>query len=304
MKTCIKLSHVISFLLICSLTALYGQEKNDQSLNDKLYQQYKEKGVDAALATYHKEADKDDEYTGMSEPLNQLGYQIMMEAKDLDAAEKVFLAQIKTYPNEANPLDSYGEFLMKKGKNEEAKKYFKKSVAAIEAMNDPSQARNILIASKSNLAKIEGKTSVFDFVVGSWDMKIYDIIDGVKTPPYTGTIQWSYNDDNSLITGSMYDDQGIYRGSRILAYDALDDVYDLAYIRGGVFSGIEPSTLMIEENSPQKVVFLETYKENDQDKKARHTITKEGGTVEWSINELDTNDAENPVAVMNFQKQK
>lgn len=303
MKTFIKLKHVISFLLICSLTTAFGQENTETSFNDKLYQQYKEKGVDAAIAAYHKEADKDDKYTGMTEPLNQLGYQILMESKDEDAAEKVFLEQIKTYPTEANPLDSYGEFLINKGENEKATEYLKKSVAAIEAMDDPSEAKDILIASKSNLAKLNGKTAVFDFVDGNWNMEIYDIVDGIKAPPYNGSMKWSYNDDNTIITGKMYDTQGTYRGSRIIAYNALDDVYDLAYARSGVYAGLQPSTLTIEENSAQKVVFLETFKEDGKDKKARHVITKKDKMVDWSVNELDDNEAENEVVVMNFKKQ-
>ncbi|MEH6407490.1 MAG: hypothetical protein V7767_09430, partial [Leeuwenhoekiella sp.] len=294
MKTIIQLKLMVSFLLICALSTAFGQDNKEASLNDKLYEEYKEKGVDAALETYYKMADKDDEYTGMSEPLNQLGYQILMEAKDTDAAEKVFLAQIQAYPNEANPLDSYGEILMNKGENEKAKEYFMKSVAVIEAMDDPSEAKDILIASKSNLAKLNGKTAVFDFVEGNWNMEIYDIVDGIKAPPYNGSMKWSYNDDNTIITGKMHDTQGTYRGSRIIAYNALDDVYDLAYARSGVYAGLQPSTLTIKENSPQKVVFLESYEEDGKDKKARHTITKKDEMIDWSVNELDDNDSEKP----------
>ena len=61
-------------------------------------------------------------YEGLQEPLNLLGYKLMMEDKDLETAEAVFKTQIEEYPEQANPYDSYGDLLLEKGEKEKAKK--------------------------------------------------------------------------------------------------------------------------------------------------------------------------------------
>ncbi|WP_144962926.1 tetratricopeptide repeat protein [Gillisia sp. Hel_I_86] len=56
----------------------------------------------------------------------------MLEDQDLDAAKKVFEAQIAEYSKEANPYDSYADLLLEMGNKEEAKKNLKKSVELAE----------------------------------------------------------------------------------------------------------------------------------------------------------------------------
>ena len=80
----------------------------------KLYEVYKENGIEEALKVYDKE-NTNKKYEGMAEPLNILAYKLMQEDKDLEAASKLMQAQIKEYPEEANPYDSYSDVLLEMG---------------------------------------------------------------------------------------------------------------------------------------------------------------------------------------------
>ena len=295
-----KIKGICGILFLFCLTAVYPQQMDD-SITEKIYQDYKEKGVDEALKAFEKSPEYAKEYSNLQEPLNVVGYRIMNMDKDLNAAEKMFMAQIKEYPDEANPLDSYGDVLLAKGDKEKAIKYFKKSVDKIEAKGN-SEETDLLAASKSKLAKLEGRGNALKFAVGTWEMERYNVVDGKKSASFKGTMTFEYNEDNSLLTSNIHDEAGIYRGTRIIAYDALEDNYDLIYVSGEAMRGLMPSTLIIKEDSPEKLVFIEKYTEDGKEIKAKHILTKANNKVTWDIHEISDDNKENQVVAMNITK--
>jgi len=60
--------------------------------------------------------------------MNTIGYQLM-ESDKVEEANKVFQLIIKEFPTSSNAYDSFGESLMKLGKNDLAIKNYRKSVA-------------------------------------------------------------------------------------------------------------------------------------------------------------------------------
>lgn len=58
---------------------------------------------------------------------NQLGYHYM-DKDQMDKAEEAFNNYLRLRPNEANAHDSYGDFCMKKGNYEEARKHYEEAV--------------------------------------------------------------------------------------------------------------------------------------------------------------------------------
>lgn len=282
MKTTHQLKLMLSLVLICFTTGLKAQDT--QELADELYQEYKENGVDAALAMYDKNPAKGDEYTVMSEPLNILAYRIMSD-QDMDAAEKVFLAQIDEYPDRANPLDSYAEFLMEKGQNEKAKEYLRKSAKIAKDSDKEQEKREVYRTSKAKLAQLENKDRQLDFLVGNWDLNITQYQDGEENGNFSGfTSSAEYDEDNDMITFVMKNASGRTVGKRIVVYDALEDVYDMAYIDPNQPMGIQNSKVEVK-NMGDKYEFIEHYTDREgKEKTARHELQKKpDGSIEWVI---------------------
>ncbi|UJH92284.1 hypothetical protein LZ575_06995 [Antarcticibacterium sp. 1MA-6-2] len=142
------------------------REKN--SIGDAVYEEYKQNGIDKALAKYRDlKANKDYEVTEWE--LNRIGYQLMHDDGDLEAAENVFSLNMEEYPQAANPMDSYADYLIEKGNPEEAKNYLQKSIAQNEK-NKREDEKQLLKASKAKLAKLENKHKQLDFLIGNWDV--------------------------------------------------------------------------------------------------------------------------------------
>lgn len=291
---------MISLLLIFFVSTGYTQETPEVSMEKKLYQEYKKNGVEKALKMYSESDMKGNEYTFLSEPLNQLGYHIMQQDNDLNAAEKIFMAQIDEYPNEANPYDSYADLLMAKGDEAGAKENYKKAISLSANMDDVEAKQRMLEASKPKLAKLEGAGNTLDFLEGTWNTKNYNIQNGNKTLSNEGTV--TFTKEDTMLKGKMIDKSGNYIGSRIIAYDAVNDEYDMAYI-GSSLSGIEPSTLKVEKATPEKVVIIESFQENGKDRKVKHVLNRKGGEIAWDIMDL-SNGQDNKVAEMVFNKQQ
>ncbi len=95
-----------------------------------LYQKYQSDGIDAAVDWYKRLKEEDmlgTFYTDRSE-LNSLGYYLMSEEDDYNAAEKVFELNMNEYPDWFNAYDSYAEVLMEQGEKEKAIEYYEKSL--------------------------------------------------------------------------------------------------------------------------------------------------------------------------------
>lgn len=289
----------LSMMMVFSMTISIGQETTD-SVPDKLYQDYKQNGIDKALQTYDKSPVKGNEYTFLSEPLNVLGYRIMHEG-NLNAAEKVFLAQIDEYPNEANPYDSYADLLMEKGNEEEAKKHYKKAIDLSATMEDLEAKAQMLEASKTKLAKLDGTGSDLHFLEGKWAIKNYGYQDGKKTLRTEGNLEFLINEDNTLLTGVLRNKEGKYMGTRIIAYDAVDEQYEMVWV-GNSLTGIDPSTIKIQKSTPDQIVMIEEYEENGEMKKAKHILKRKSGEIAWDIFDLSDSGSSDPVAHMSFKR--
>jgi uncharacterized protein (TIGR02996 family) len=291
---------VMSILLVFCMSSSIAQETKE-NVPEKLYQHYKEKGIEKSLQFYDKNPVKGNEYTFLSEPLNVFGYRIMAEG-DLEAAEKVFLAQIDEYPDEANPYDSYADLLMEKGDEEKAKKNYQKAIELSATMEDLEAKAQMLEASKTKLAKLDGSGSELQFLKGKWATRNFGYKDGEKFLRSEGNVEFISNEDNSLLTGTLRDNEGKYIGTRIIAYDAVDEEYDMIWV-GNSLTGIQPSTIKIEKSTPEKFVMIEKFEENGEKKKMKHVLNRTTGEITWDIKDLSADEAGTNVAQMNFKKE-
>ncbi|MCM8568116.1 hypothetical protein NE848_01930 [Gramella jeungdoensis] len=298
MKSITKL--VMSLMLLFSMSFAFAQQTTE-NVTEKLYQDYKKNGIDKTLKNYDKNPVKGNEYTFLSEPLNVLGYRLMSEG-DLEAAEKVFLAQIDEYPNEANPYDSYADLLMEKGDEAKAKKNYKKAIDLSATMEDLEEKAQMLEASKTKLAKLEGAGTELQFLEGKWSNKNYGFENGEKFLRNEGNVVFTTNEDKTVLTGTLHSKSGDYIGTRILTYDAVDEEYDMVWI-GNSLTGIEPSTMKIEKSTPTEIVMIEKYEENGEKRKVKHILNRKSGEIAWDIHDLTNSEAKNPVAHMEFKKQ-
>lgn len=297
MKSITKL--FMCLMLLFSISLGVAQETTE-NVTEKLYKEYKQNGIDEALKNYEKSPAKGNEYTFLSEPLNVLGYRLMSEG-DLPAAEKVFLAQIEEYPNEANPYDSYADLLMEKGDEAKAKKNYKKAIDLSATMDDLERKAQMLEASKTKLAKLEGAGTELQFLKGKWSIRNFGFQDGEKVLRNEGNVEFTTSEDKTILTGTLHDKSGKYIGTRIITYDAIDEEYDMVWI-GNSLTGIDPSTIKIEKSTPNEIVMIEKYEENGQKKKAKHVLNRKSGEIAWDIHDLNNSEAKNPVAHMDFKK--
>ena len=271
---------MLSLFLLLSFSVVLAQD--NKALNDELYKTYKEKGLEQTMKVYKEKANK--EYEGLQEPLNQLAYKLMMEDKDLEAAEKLFKAQIEEYPDEANPYDSYADLLLEKGNKEEAKKHFKKSAALAENISDKDEKLQMKRASLSKLAKLENRHKAMDILSGEWEVTQTGHRDGVAT-----TLPLSYNSISYLpgesvmrVVHSRENNQACCE--RIVAYNALTQKYQMAFIDAVNPNGIEISEVEWKDPGNGKYEMIEHYPEDDQIKQAKHQISKtDENNIQWDI---------------------
>lgn len=304
MKTLLNLKNLASIFLIFLTISISAQNKEVVGLDEKLHDEYKAKGIDKALKMYDKSSAKGDDYTGVSEPLNILGYKLMLDDKDLEAAEKVFLAQIKEYPNEANPLDSYADLLKEKGEKDKAIEYYGKSAEAAKSMKDENARRNMMLASKAKKAELENKNNAMSFLTGDWNVEGQNYEAGKEANTWRGRDKIKYNDNKSMLTVEHYNSNDQLVAKRILVYDALNEVFDVAYFSTTQMRGIETSQIKVDESAGGNFVLVEDYTDNNgEQKQAKHTISQsDESTIKWSIMEkTDSGDWEKD-AVMNFKK--
>lgn len=292
-------SGLVMLMFLLGMTISFAQNSTEE-ISDQIYKDYKKEGIDTALKKFDKSPVKGDEYTVYSEPLNILGYRLM-DIGDLEAAEKVFLAQIDEYPNEANPYDSYADLLLEKGDEEKAKKYFQKAIDLSATIDDSDLKERSLAASKTKLAKIEGRGKDLKFLEGKWEMKNFAIEDGEKNLQNEGNIEFSLNQDSTVLTGIFKSKSGEFLGTRIIAYDAIDEVYDMVWI-GNNMRGINPSTIKIKKSSPEEVIMVQKYKEDGNDVKVRHILKKTSEKIAWDVHDLSRGADENLVSQMTFTK--
>lgn len=280
---------LISLLLMSFVAAAFGQEKEGKtSIGEVIYREYQENGIDNALKKYSDlKSNQADQYEINEWELNNIGYQIMLDDKDLDAAEKIFSLNIKEYPDAPNPQDSYADYLLEKGDKEEAKKYLEKSVALAEKDKEDLDKLRIMRTSKAKLAKLEDKHRQLDFLVGTWNIDYTSFSNDQEGQHFKGEDEIHYDEDLNAFTVYHKNERGEKVGARFIVYDAVNEEYDVAYFRPGEPLGLRSATMKITEQGPEKFEMLEEYTEIDgTKKKARHELTKTGeNNMDWVIYE-------------------
>ena len=302
MGSVFKTKWLISLILLSFLSVTFAQNVSvNTEMVDKLFKVYQDNGVDAAIAAYNKD-NPNKEYKGLQEPLNQLGYRLLNVENKADAAAKVFMAQIEEYPKQPNPYDSYADAMIKQGNEEEAKKHLKKSIAYMDNMKDEEARKNLMIASKSKLARLEGKHKDLNFLSGNWEMKNYAVKDGNKTLRWTDDVSFKPSKYNSVIITNYSNEEEEFEGTQLITYNAVNDVYDVVRTDNNQLNGFNSATFKIKEKSDDKVVMIETFEEDGKNKIVKHVFHKKDGNLEWEIHEKDDNNKENMVTYMDMKK--
>ncbi len=304
MRTRLNLKWIVGVLLISLSSMVLGQEKAEPNLADQLHTEYKSNGIDQSLKMYQK-LDKDKTYNGFQEPLNMLGYKLMLEDKDLEAAKKVFEAQIAEYSKEANPYDSYADVLIEMGNKAEAKKNLQKSVD-LAKISDTDLDQQIYRASTAKLAKLENKHRMFEFMDGDYDVDISNYDDGKVTNKNKFHSSASYDEAGNILTVNFTNQDNKSIGKRIVVYDAVEDQYDMAFLNATDPFGIRMSHVKVKDLGNNKVELMESYVDrNGKEKTVRHEIKKSNDMVEWVIFEQDdTSKSWEKATVQNFNKSK
>ncbi|GAA4319270.1 hypothetical protein GCM10023115_45580 [Pontixanthobacter gangjinensis] len=281
-----------------SLFAQNGEA--DMETIDKLHKEYKSNGADAALSMY-KNMPEDKEYHGLQEPLNVLGYRLLNDENDAEAAALVFKAQIEEHPNEPNPYDSYADALIEQGKDEEAINNLNKSIDLLAGAEDNDFNNNLILASKSKLAKLKGLNKVFSFLEGNWKVETYNFPDGEKTLRFRDDVQFMPSKMNSALVMKMTNEEENWEGTQMIAYDAVNNVYKVARTNSNNLNGFQTAEMKIVEYSTNKLEMIETMENNDEKMKTRHVVERNGDEVEWTVYNI-TDEGEEKMVYRHMKK--
>lgn len=294
----------MSFLFMCFFVAGHAQDEEKASIGEAVYEEYQQNGIDQAISKYKDlKTNQADQYTWNEWELNKIGYQIMSEDKDMAAAEKIFKLNMEEYPDAANPYDSYGDYLLEKGNKEEAKEYFKKSIKVAEKSDREDEKTRIMSASKSKLAKLENKDKRLDFLVGDWNIDATGYNQGQENK-MKGKDKVTYDENANAIIFHHFDDQNQSEGVRIMAYDAIDDEFDVAYINPNNLQGIQMSSMKMKDMGNNKYEFMDHYTERDgSEVELKHDVEKiSDNQVKWVIFEKSDEGNWQKVYAMDMKK--
>ena len=283
---------LLSLILLSFLTVTFAQNETDNTENvDKIFKVYQDNGIDAALSAYDK-MPENNEYNGLQEPLNLLGYRLLNDENDADAAAAVFKAQIKEHPNEPNPYDSYADALIEKGEDEEAMNQLNKSLELLKNAEDNDFNNNLILASKSKLAKLKGLNKVFSFLDGDWKVKIYRMENGEKVLRNTDDVRFIPSKMNSAMVMVMSNENDGWEATQLIAYDALENSYDVVRTNNMQLNGVQTAKMKIEEYSTNRLVLIETMEQNGEQNRLKHIINKSGDNADWEVFETSENGEE------------
>ncbi len=113
----------IGIILLVFSSAIFAQKK---PVDEVIYNVVTEKGVEAAIAEYHRlKSEHEMEYDFSEARLNQLGYKLLGEKKN-EAALKILGFNKEQFPNSVNVYDSYAEACLANYKNDLAIENYKK----------------------------------------------------------------------------------------------------------------------------------------------------------------------------------
>ena len=225
----------------------------------------------------------------------------MNEDGDMEAVEKVFRLNIQEYPEAANPRDSNADYFIAAGNEKEAKKYLKESIALTQKGKGSKDDTRLYHGSLGKLARLEKRHAQLDFLVGDWDLEINNLTDG-KVVDQSKEINKIYKDEElGILVADFKSPQGESFVKRIIAYDAVDDNFDVIYIGTNQMLGVWPSTMKVKDLGNGSFEAVEQYTDEGQEPVSlRHEIRKlDENSLEWKI--FNENMGEH-VAVMNFKR--
>ena len=140
-----------------------------KSVANELLEVINNKGIAAGLERY-KAIKGSDGYNLNEREMNTIGYQLLGAEKVAEAAE-VFKLNVAAFPKSSNVYDSYGEALMKLGKNDLAIKNYKKSVALNPNNHSGIEALKKLGADVSELVKeVVVADEILETYVGKYEL--------------------------------------------------------------------------------------------------------------------------------------
>lgn len=302
MKRVVSTTGILSFMLMLFFTVGIAQEK--KSLGDEVYKEYEAGGIDAALSKYRQLKQDTINYEVSEWVLNNVAYRLMNEKKDMEAAEKLFKLNMEEYPRAANPYDSYGDYLVKKGNKEEAKEYYRKSVELSEVSEDPFEKDQLNANTKGKLAKLENKDRQLDMLVGEWKIDATGYKDGKEVHKMKGVDKIEYKEEANALFFYHRNEQNESEGIRIVAYDAIDDVFDVAYLNPNSLQGIQTSTMKLKPTGKDSFEFTDTYQtRTGKEMVMRHELKKlSDKELDWVIFEKTDDEEWQKVYVMNMKK--
>lgn len=128
------------------------------------------KGIKAGITHFNSNKDSDSFDLNENE-MNQIGYKLMGNGKNEEAAE-VFKLNINAFPKSANAYDSYGEALMNLGKNELSIINYKKSIELNPANQNGIDMLKKLGVDTSDLIKdIIVPSNILESYVGKYELQ-------------------------------------------------------------------------------------------------------------------------------------
>lgn len=303
METIMKIRWIISFGLICLFTVATAQESQKKSIGDEVYAEYQQNGVDSAIQKYEKLKTDTSRYDVNEWELNRIAYTIMNDDGDLESAEKIFRLNMEEYPKAANPYDSYGDYLLEKGDKEGAKEYFRKSIK-ISEKSDLEQDKQLMGASKGKLAKLEDKDKQLNFLVGDWEVNSVAYDNGKEVQRMKGRDKIEYNENANALFVHHANEKNESEGVRIIAFDAVDDEFDVAYLNPHSLQGIQTSKMKMKKVGDNQYEFMDKYTtRSGKEMDMKHEIKKlPNQEVEWVIFEKDDKAQWQKVYAMNMKK--
>ncbi len=155
----------LSFRSLGGPTPLVAPKK---SIVPVLQNEIETNGIAAAIDLFKKEKNKEtSQYHFDEQVLNGLGYEMLLNKKQLDTALALFKLNVETYPEASNPYDSYGEALLEKGDKPEAIKNYKKSLE-LNPGND--NAREVLKTLGESIKEVSVSKDILDTYVGKYQL--------------------------------------------------------------------------------------------------------------------------------------
>ncbi len=294
---------ILCLLLFLWLAPAYAQMDDKKSVGEAVYDDYKAEGIEKCIETYHGLKKKNaDEYKFDELQLNRIGYKIMDEDNDLQAAKKIFWLNLEEYPDAVNPKDSYADVLVRLGEKEEAKEYYKKAIKTYE--DKGAFERNVARNSKAKLAVLEKKHKELSFLEGTWISENTFWNSENEENKQKEEISFKYHNDLVLI-GEMKPEERskeeIPGPVWVVTYNAQDDSYETSWI-GPNLRGLLDSKLRIEKKEANNYHFMEEFKENEEEFLLRHEIQANGSSVKWTTYQSKNGDEFKKVAMHNMTK--